>query len=102
MFPSLKGALGGNAGAGEGSQTDKILSALDPVIAENWPKIAPVAEPLLAKAQSDEAAAALARALYPWLPAVMRMVVKEEAFVDFVVKNKGPVLEKLKAASQKA
>ncbi|MFD1874887.1 hypothetical protein [Hymenobacter bucti] len=86
----------------EGSDlTGKILSALGPVIAEHWPKIEPYADKALAAAQNDETIEMLARNVYPWLPMVVRLAIKEDKFVAFTLEHKGPLLAKLAEVKNK-
>lgn len=82
-------------GAESSDLTGKMLNALGPVIAEHWPKIEPYADKALAAAQNDETIEMLARNVYPWLPMVVRLAVKEDKFVAFTLEHKGPLLAKL-------
>ncbi|MGI4872483.1 MAG: hypothetical protein ACRYFX_15055 [Janthinobacterium lividum] len=91
MFSSLTS----DNGAESSDLTSKVLNALGPVIAENWPKIEPYADKALAAAQNDETIEMLARNVYPWLPMVVRLAIKEDKFVAFTLEHKGPLLEKL-------
>ena len=75
--------------------TGKLMGALGPVIAEHWPKIEPYADKALAAAQDDATIETLARKIYPWLPMVVRLAIKEEKFVAFTLQHKGPLLAKL-------
>jgi hypothetical protein len=82
--------------AAEGSDlTGNILNAVGPAIAEHWPKIEPYADKALAAAQNDETIEMLARNVYPWLPMVVRLAIKEDKFVAFTLEHKGPLLAKL-------
>lgn len=92
MLSSLKG----NDNSADSSDfSGKIMNALGPVIAEHWPKIEPYADQALAAAQNDETIEALARKIYPWLPMMVRLAIKEEKFVSFTLEHKGPLLAKL-------
>lgn len=82
-------------GAESSDLTGKILNALGPAIAEHWPKIEPYADKALAAAQNDETIEMLARNVYPWLPMVVRLAIKEDKFVAFTLEHKGPLLAKL-------
>ena len=82
-------------GAESSDLTGKILNTLGPVIAEHWPKIEPYADKALAAAQHDETIEMLARNVYPWLPMVVRLAIKEDKFVAFTLEHKGPLLAKL-------
>ncbi|MVN91566.1 hypothetical protein [Mucilaginibacter aquatilis] len=75
--------------------TSKIMNSVGPVIAENWPKIEPYADKALAAAQDDQTFEMLARKVYPFLPMVVRLAVKEDKFVTFTLQHKGPLLAKL-------
>lgn len=92
MLPSFKGK---DNGAESSDLTSKIMGALGPVMAEHWPKIEPYADQALAAAQNDETFEMLARKLYPWLPMVVRLAIKEDKFVAFTLEHKGPLLAKL-------
>jgi len=98
MLPSLTGKDNGTEGS---DLTGKVLNAVGPVLAEHWPKIAPYADQALAAAQHDETIELLARNVYPWLPMVVRLAVKEDKFVAFTLQNKGPVLAKLAEVKNK-
>jgi len=82
-------------GADSGDQNNKIMNALGPVIAEHWPKIEPYADKALVAAQDDSTFEVLARKIYPWLPMVVRLAIKEDKFVAFTLEHKGPLLAKL-------
>ena len=73
----------------------KIMGSIEPVIAEHWPKIEPYADKALAAAHDDATIEVLARKIYPWLPMVVRLAIKEEKFVSFTLEHKGPLLAKL-------
>ncbi|WP_374951863.1 hypothetical protein [Mucilaginibacter sp.] len=45
--------LGNNNGVENSDQNNKIMNALGPGIAQNWPKIKPYADKSLAAAQDD-------------------------------------------------
>lgn len=98
MFSSL---LSNDNGAESSDLTGKMLNAVGPVIAEHWPKIEPYADKALAAAQHDETIAMLARNVYPWLPMVVRLAVKEDKFVAFALEHKGPLLAKLAEVKNK-
>lgn len=91
----LSSLLGNNSGAENGDQNNKIMNALGPVIAEHWPKIEPYADKALAAAQDDATFETLARKVYPWLPMVVRLAIKEDKFVAFTLEHKGPLLAKI-------
>jgi len=91
----LSSLLGNSNGAENSDQSNKIMNALGPVIAEHWPKIEPYADKALAAAQNDETIEMLARKVYPWLPMVLRLAIKEDKFVSFTLEHKGPLLAKL-------
>jgi len=91
----LSSLTGKNNGAENSDFSGKIMGALEPVIAEHWPKIEPYADQALAAAENDETIEALARKMYPWLPMMVRLAVKEEKFVSFTLEHKGPLLAKL-------
>ena len=84
-------------GAGNSDLTNKIMGAMEPVIAEHWPKIEPYADQALAAAEDDSTVEILARKIYPWLPMVVRLAIKEENFVSFTLQHKAPFLAKLAA-----
>jgi hypothetical protein len=88
-------SLTGKDSADSSDLSGKILNAVGPVLAEHWPKIAPYADKALAAAQHDETIELLARNVYPWLPMVVRLAVKEDKFVAFTLEHKGPLLAKL-------
>jgi hypothetical protein len=92
MLSSLKG---NDNSADSGDFSGKIMNALGPVMAEHWPKIEPYADQALAAANNDETIEALARKIYPWLPMMVRLAIKEEKFVSFTLQHKGPLLAKL-------
>lgn len=91
----LSSLLGNNNGAENSDQNNKIMNALGPVIAEHWPKIEPYADKALAAAQDDATFETLARKVYPWLPMVVRLAIKEDKFVAFTLEHKGPLLAKV-------
>jgi len=82
-------------GAENSDLTGKIMGALGPVLAEHWPKIEPYADQALAAAQDDATFETLARKIYPWLPMMVRLAIKEDKFVAFTLQHKGPLLTKL-------
>jgi hypothetical protein len=92
MLPSFKGK---DNGAENNDLTTKIVNAIGPVMAEHWPKIEPYADQALAAAQDDTVIENLARQIYPWLPMVVRLALKEDKFVTFTLEHKGPLLAKL-------
>ena len=92
MLSSLTGKDGG---AENSALQEKIMGALGPVIADNWPKIEPYADKALAAAEDDATMEMLARKIYPWLPMMVRMALKEDTFVSFTLQHKGPLLAKL-------
>ncbi|WP_345953978.1 hypothetical protein [Mucilaginibacter sp. PAMB04168] len=75
--------------------TNKVMGALEPAIKEHWPKIEPYADKALAAAHNDETVEMLARKVYPWLPMMVRLAIKEDKFVAFTLEHKGPLLAKL-------
>ncbi|RZL12871.1 MAG: hypothetical protein EOO89_18715 [Pedobacter sp.] len=91
----LSSLTGKDNGAENSDLSNKIIGAMGPVIAEHWPKIEPYADKALAAAQDDATFETLARKIYPWLPMMVRMAVKEDKFVSFTLQHKGPVLAKL-------
>ena len=91
----LSSLLGNNNGAENSDQNNKIMNALGPVIAEHWPKIEPYADQALAAAQDDATFETLARKVYPWLPMMVRLAIKEDKFVAFTLEHKGPLLAKI-------
>jgi hypothetical protein len=91
----LSSFLSNNNGAESSDQNNKIMNALGPVIAEHWPKIEPYADKALAAAQDDATFETLARKVYPWLPMVVRLAIKEDKFVAFTLQHKGPLLAKI-------
>ncbi len=82
-------------GAENSDLKSKVINALEPVIADNWPKIEPYADKALAAAQNDTVIENLAKQIYPWLPMVVRLAIKEEKFIAFTLEHKGPLLEKI-------
>jgi len=92
MIPSLTGK---DEGANSSDLSTKIMGSLEPVLTEHWPKIAPYADKALAAAQDDETFEALARKIYPWLPMMVRLAIKEDKFVSFTLAHKAPLLAKL-------
>lgn len=80
----------------------KIMGALEPVIAEHWPKIEPYADQALAAAQDDSNIETLAKKIYPWLPMMVRLAVKEDTFVTFTLTHKAPLLSKIAEYKAKA
>ncbi len=92
MFSSLSGK---ENGAESSELSGKVMNALGPAIKEHWPKIEPYADKALAAAQNDETIEMLARKVYPFLPMVVRLAVKEDKFVAFTLEHKGPLLAKL-------
>jgi hypothetical protein len=91
----LSSLLGNNSGSENSDQNNKIMNALGPVIAEHWPKIEPYADQALAAAQDDATFETLARKVYPWLPMMVRLAIKEDKFVAFTLEHKGPLLAKI-------
>ncbi|MFD1258344.1 hypothetical protein ACFQ3S_16180 [Mucilaginibacter terrae] len=98
MLSSLKNK---DSGANSSDPNNKIMSALEPVITEHWPKIEPYANKALAAAQDDSTFEMLARKVYPWLPMVVRLAIKEDKFVAFTLEHKGPLLAKLAEVKNK-
>jgi hypothetical protein len=92
MLSSFKGK---DNGADSSDLNNKVMSALGPVMAEHWPQIEPYADQALAAAQDDATFENLARKIYPWLPMVVRLVLKEDKFIAFTLEHKGPLLVKL-------
>lgn len=80
---------------------NKITDSIGPVIAEHWPAIEPYADKALAAAEDDATFEVLARKMYPWLPMLVRMAVKEDKFVAFTLEHKGPILAKLAEVKNK-
>ena len=97
----LSALLGKDTGAEGSDLRSKILNAVGPAMAEHWPKIAPYADKALAAAQHDETIELLARNVYPWLPMVVRLAIKEDKFVAFTLEHKGPLLAKLAEVKNK-
>ena len=97
----LSSLIGKDNDAESSDLTGKILNALGPALAEHWPKIEPYADKALAAAQHDETIEVLARNVYPWLPMVVRLAVKEDKFVAFTLEHKGPLLAKLAEVKNK-
>jgi hypothetical protein len=91
----LSSLTGKNNSADNGDISGKIMGALEPVIKEHWPTIEPYADKALAAAENDETVEALAHKIYPWLPMMVRLAIKEEKFVSFTLEHKGPLLAKL-------
>ncbi|AMR34007.1 hypothetical protein A0256_22430 [Mucilaginibacter sp. PAMC 26640] len=91
----LSSFLGKDNGAENSDQNNKIMNAIGPVMAEHWPKIEPYADKALAAAQDDDTFETLARKVYPWLPMMVRLAIKEDKFVAFTLQHKGPLLAKL-------
>ncbi|RZM27507.1 MAG: hypothetical protein EOO88_12780 [Pedobacter sp.] len=91
----LSSFTGKDSGAENSALQEKIMGALGPVIADNWPKIEPYADKALAAAEDDATMEMLARKIYPWLPMMVRMALKEDTFVSFTLQHKGPLLAKL-------
>ncbi len=92
MFSSLQN---NDNNAESSDMTGKIMNTLEPTIREHWPKIEPYADKALAAAQNDETIETLARKVYPFLPMIVRLAVKEDKFVAFALEHKGPMLAKL-------
>ena len=92
MLTSLTGK---DNGAENSDQNNRIMNALGPVMAEHWPKIEPYADKALAAAQDDSTFETLARKVYPWLPMLVRLAIKEDKFVAFTLQHKGPLLAKI-------
>jgi len=92
MFSSLSSK---DNGAGGSDLSNKVMGALGPVIAEHWPTIEPYADKALASAHDDATMEVLARKIYPWLPMLVRMALKEDKFVSFTIEHKAPLLAKL-------
>ncbi len=92
MLPSFTSK---SNGADSSDLTAKITNALGPVMAEHWPKIEPYADQALTAAQNDDTFEMLARKIYPWLPMVVRLAIKEDKFIAFTLEHKGPLLAKL-------
>jgi len=88
-------------GAESSDLNGKIMNSLGPVIAEHWPKIEPYADKALAAAQDDSTFEMLARKIYPWLPMLVRLAIKEDKFVSFTLEHKGPLLAKLAEVKSK-
>ena len=92
MLTSLSGK---DNSAGNSDLKSKIMGAIEPVITEHWPKIEPYADQALAAAQDDATTEVLARKIYPWLPMLVRLAIKEDKFVSFTLEHKGPFLAKI-------
>jgi hypothetical protein len=52
-------------------------------------KIEPYADKALTAVQDDSTFEMLARKVYPWLPMVVRLAIKEDKFVGFTLEHKG-------------
>ena len=91
----LSSLFSNDNGADSSGLTGKLMDSLGPIMAEHWPKIEPYADQALAAAQNDATFEALARKVYPWLPAMVRLGIKEDKFVAFTLEHKGPLLAKL-------
>lgn len=79
---------------------DKIQTALDGVVEENWPKIVTFLDQKIgSKAMDaiydDDFITKLAGFLYPWLPGLLRLVLKEEAFVAFMLEHRATAMDPL-------
>lgn len=79
---------------------EKIQTALDAAIDENWPKIVTFLDQKVgAKAvdaiYDDEIITRLAEFLYPWLPGLLRLALKEEAFVAFMLEHRATAMDPL-------
>ena len=98
MLPNLTSK---DNGAENSDQNNKIMNALGPVIAEHWPKIEPYANQALAAAEDDATFETLARKIYPWLPMLVRLAIKEDKFIAFSLEHKGPLLAKLAEVKSK-
>ncbi|TDQ06236.1 hypothetical protein [Pedobacter metabolipauper] len=98
MLSSFKG---NDNGAESSDLNSKIMNSIGPVIAEHWPKIEPYADQALAAAQDDATFETLARKIYPWLPMLVRLAIKEDKFVAFTLQHKGPLLAKLAEVKNK-
>lgn len=77
---------------------DQLAAPLERIITEHGHKLrsmltqqAPLAQAL----QQDETVAKVARFCYPLLPGVVRLVVPEAAFVEFVLKHRHRLLARL-------
>ena len=97
----LSSLIGKDNSADSGDFSNKIMNALGPVVAEHWPTIEPYANQALAAAQDDSTFEALARKIYPWLPMVVRLAIKEDKFIAFSLEHKGPLLAKLAEVKSK-
>jgi len=91
----LTSFTGNDNSADNNDLTNKITGALGPILAEHWPKIEPYANQALAAAEDDTTFEVLVRKIYPWLPMMVRMAIKEDKFVAFTLQHKGPVLAKI-------
>ncbi|WP_374950168.1 hypothetical protein [Mucilaginibacter sp.] len=91
----LSSLTGKDNGAENSDLSNKIMSSLEPTIKEHWPKIEPYADKALAAAQNDETIEMLARKVYPFLPMLVRLAIKEDKFVAFTLEHKGPLLAKI-------
>lgn len=100
MLSSLTNKLGDMPGGDTLKQ--KMSEALDKVIADKKPQIADIIKNKIGPegldiTNNDETVRKAAGLLYQLLPAPIRMVVSEEKFAVFVLENRGPIMEKLKA-----
>ncbi|CAM4426854.1 hypothetical protein SAMN06265348_12117 [Pedobacter westerhofensis] len=91
MLPSFQS----NSGTENSELSNKVMGALEPAIKQHWPKIEPYADKALAAAQDDDTIEALGRKIYPFLPMVLRLAIKEDKFITFILEHKGPLLTKL-------
>jgi hypothetical protein len=98
MLSSFKG---NDNNADNSDFSGKIMNVLGPALAEHWTKIEPYADQALAVAQDDSTFEVLARKIYPWLPMMVRLAVKEDKFVAFTLEHKGPLLAKLAEVKNK-
>ncbi len=92
MLSSLQGK---DNNAERNDVTAKVMGTLEPVLTEHWATIEPYVDKVITAGQSNENVEELAHKVYPWLPMMVRMAVKEDKFVTLAVEHKGPLLAKL-------
>lgn len=77
-----------------------FIDAISNTIKDNWPKITELlkektGEASISALRNDQHVETLAQYLYTFLPAVIRLAIKEDVFVRFMLDNRDRILEQL-------
>jgi hypothetical protein len=92
-----------NVSTDQAALGEKLMAPVSNILNQHRASIAPLlGGGGTAALQSDENVRKVATFCYPLLPGLVRLAVKEPAFVSFVMNNREKVLEKLLASKEPA